>query len=251
MYAYANSNFQALNDKFRFLSDDAYVAIWTHPVSLSAIGDFILLRHYDKIFVYSFITGGWGEWTTEFPVGNFVQLPMFAGDETKTYFISSIDATEINVFRMYQTWNSTDTEDFVCFARTKVYSFDAPYVYKRLFWWGIEALTNLPLTGSAQPVSESYTPDWSEVLAYTWGDILLNTWGSMFSGIPDVVTGPIDAQQGNVYRRMYKFLKGLRFREISFRVDMVSDGSSTNGPPRLLSVVPVLKAAETVVKQVS
>lgn len=251
VYAYGNGSFQCLNDKFRFLSDTAFVANYTDPISLSVINDFLLLRHYDKIYIYSFITGGWSEWETDFPVGNFVQLPVFVGDETKTFFITSIDQDDTNVYKMKQEWNTTDSEDFTCSVRTKVFNFDAPYAYKRLFWWGIEALTNMAVTGRASPVSATYIPTWGEVATHTWGEMALGSWGAPFTSMPDVVTGPIDENPGVINRRMYKFLKGLRFREISFTVELASDGTSTNGPPRLLSIVPILKSAEIVVKQVS
>lgn len=254
VYAYANGSYTELNEKYRFISDSGYVATYTKPISLSTIGDALILRHYNKLFYYSFLTGGWCDWSTIYPVGNFVQQPVFVGDEVKTFLVSSILSTDKKVYQMKQTWGA-DTEDFVCSMTTKTYNFQTPYAYKRLFWWGIEAVSNLLVTAAASPISVTYSPTWGDVKGpvgnrHKWGSYLNNTWGNLLSSIPDVVT-TVDSPTGTTNRRMYKFLKSLRFRQISFKISMVSDGTSSNGPQRLISVIPFIAAKETVVKQVS
>lgn len=254
VYAYANGNYTELNEQFRLLSNPGFVASYTEPISLSTTGDSLVLRHYDKIFYYSFVSGGWGEWQTDFPVGKFWRRPQFLGDETGEFAVGSIDVNDPRVFYMKQRWNTVDTELFTCAAKTKTYHFDTPYAYKRLFWWGVEALTNMSITGAAQPISVNFIPTWGEMKNTppgTWGSFLDNTWGNLYSVRPDVITGPIDANAGANVRRMYKFLKGLRFRSISFAITMESDGTSTNGPQRLISIIPFINAKEIVVQQVS
>jgi len=254
VYAYGNGSFTELNTTYQFYSDPGYVSTYTNPLSLSVIGDAIIMRHYDKLFYYSFVTGGWGTWVTNFPVGKMWTRPTFIGEEVQEFTVSCIQSADIRVFKMRREWNLVDSENFVCAAKTKTYNFETPYAYKRLFWWGIEAITNLGLTGAAQPVSVNFVPTWGEVkdiLPGTWGSFLDNVWGRMYSQVPDVVTGPINASSGANQRRMYKFLKGLRFRSISFQITMDSDGTATNGPQRLISIIPFINAKEIVVQQVS
>jgi len=254
VYAYGNGSFTELNNTFRFYSNPGFVSTYTQPLSLSCLGDDLVLRHYDKIFYYSFISGGWGKWETDLPVGKMWVRPTFIGEEVQQYTTSCIEAGDPRVFTMQRTWTLDDIEIFTCKVKTKTYNFETPYSYKRLFWWGIEAITNMNLTGAAQPVSVNFVPTWGEVRDIppgTWGSLTDNYWGRLYSQVPDVVTGPINAFQGSNVRRMYKFLKGLRFRSISFQITMDSDGTAVNGPQRLLSIIPFINAKETVVQQVS
>ena len=101
----------------------------------------------------------------------------------------------------------------------------------------------------ASPISVSFSPTWGEVSAYDWGD--LHTWGSLLVDRPDVISPDYDADAGSTYRRIYKWLKGLRFRQIYFQVLMHANGTSSDGPVRLASIIPFITAHETVVKKAS
>lgn len=251
VYAFANGNFQQINKKLRFDGDPNFTSTLSETLLMSMVGDNLVVRNYENIYVYSTFTTGWVRWITDFPVGNFVQRPIFVGDEIPYFFVSSVDPDDTQVYDFHYTWTADRSEDMDCKLVTKIFDYGVPYAFKRLFWWGVDATTNLTLRGSAHPIVASFTPTWGDVDDYTWGDLSDNTWGSLLATPPDVISPDSDPGYGNQYRRFYKWLKGLRFRQIYFTVVMWADGSSNNGPVRLASIVPFITAHETVVKKAS
>jgi hypothetical protein len=253
VYGYANGSFERINDTFRFISNPAYAAVYAEPISMSMCGDFLLVRHYDTFFVYSATVGAWGRWifTSSAPVGNFVKRPVFEGNDAQHYNISSCDLSDERLWEMDFDWNTTASESMVCSATTKVFDFGVPYAFKRLFWWGVDAVTNDAVGGLASPIIVNFVPTWGDVATNPWSFYLTKTWGSLVTVPPDVVSPPVDANSGATFRRIYKFLKGLRFRQISFTVTMVTDATSSNGPVRLNGIIPMVTAHEGVVQTVS
>ena len=251
-YGFDGSSFEQINKETRLLGNQAFAAVYADPIVFSTTGDRLVLRHYENVYIFNFYSGGWMTWDSSVTaMGKFVQQPVSVGSEDAKFFMTSADPLDTNIYAMNGFWDATHTENFNCQITTKTFDFGASYKFKRLFWWACDASTDLAITGSASPIAANFVPNWSDVLAGgTWATYLPFTWGSLFNTLPDVITGPITSQTGTV-RRVYKFLKGLRFRQIKFSITMTSDGSSVTGPQRLFSLTPMLAAKETIVKQTS
>lgn len=252
VYAFNGNSFQELNTATVLDANASYASSLIDPVVLSTFENNLVLRLYDKVYVYSFITNAWTTWESSvMTIGHIVMRPTQVGSEDGEYFLTSCTNADTNVYRI-NSYLDSHTESFNCSVRTKTFDFGQSYKFKRLFWWAVDASmsTNLGITGNASPISVSFAPTWDEVAANNWTYYSTNTWDALYDVRPDVVTGPITSSS-SVAHRVYKFLKALRFRTIYFRVTLACDGTATNGPVRLFHITPMLASKETVVKQVS
>ena len=109
---------------------------------------------------------------------------------------------------------------------TKHYHFEEPFAFKRLFWWGVNALVDhrpspVTLRGGFLPIDEH--TDQSKV----WNDLAL----------PDVVSTIQHSQ-------FFKFIRGFRFRLAAFYVEFTCDGATPNA---LSNIVAIVKDAQRAV----
>jgi hypothetical protein len=129
---------------------------------------------------------------------------------------------------------------------TKDYDFGPSYGFKRLFWWGADVLAKGDTTYYARPIV--YTT------AVTWGQVgatpiaTLGTWGRPLDFSINV-TDHVDGSNIIGYRTFVKLLKGLRFRQISFRLNAVVQAS--DDPYRVFSVTAFVDNKQQVSKKVS
>lgn len=144
--------------------------------------------------------------------------------------------------------NPADNTYFInCVARTKNFDMAISHQFKRLWWWGADVTTNNSVTGIATPITVTFSSTWGDLAAYTWGSLM--TWGQPLSTIGSVTT--IQSTQTGTSRRFIKFLKGLRYRQINFEVDMTTNGSTVDGPARLFTMTILTESRETVTKGVN
>lgn len=110
------------------------------------------------------------------------------------------------------------TEDFTCELLTKNYDLQLSPNYKRLFWWGVDAVFSSRLRGWAIPVGGA--------------------------SVPSDYPGPFSMGA----RRFVKMFKSLRFRQIAFRIIFDTDGTA---PVTLFSLQAFVSTKETVTKPIS
>lgn len=145
---------------------------------------------------------------------------------------------------------TTDKEDFTCLVRTKIFHFDSPSKYKRLFWWGIDAIYRKVATGRVIPVTYGSAVTWGELLNYTWNQLLSGTWRQPFVKGSSLET--IRPELGlSAQRKFSKFRKGIRFRQAQFEVEFETDGSMDSAPVRLFSIHTEVNQAQTVSKAIT
>ena len=147
---------------------------------------------------------------------------------------------------------TADYEDFQCVARTKVFSFDTPQAYKRLFWWGLDGIFRMDVAATVTPIVYGGTVTWGELYerGVTWGQLLFGTWSRPVSAPLTVET--IRPEIGSAAQRKFtKFLKKLRFRQLQFQVVFDTRGDFNTAPVRLFSLHAEVTPAQTVVKSIS
>lgn len=154
-----------------------------------------------------------------------------------------------SLYRITESLDS-DSEPFNCIVRTKVFSYDAAAGYKRLFWWGVDAIFRMRATGVVIPISYGERITWGDLLSRTWGDLLMGTWGQPTSkGLSVETTRP--ELGARAIRKFVKFKKGLRFRQVQFELRFDTTGSSETAPVRLFSIHTEVAGAQTVSKAIS
>lgn len=136
-----------------------------------------------------------------------------------------------------------------CSTKTKNFDMAISHQFKRLWWWGVDVSSPNDITGIASPIILSFSVTWDQLAIppVTWDT--LNTWDQPLT-TPTTATTTITGQ-GGLSRRFAKFNKSLRYRQINFRVVMVTDGSTGDGPARLFTMTIITESKTTVPKQVN
>ena len=138
-----------------------------------------------------------------------------------------------------------------CQIQTKNFNYQASSIFKRLFWWGLDATFKGTVEGTAVPITQSFTVTWQTLFDNeTWGSMLAYTWGSPQSGSPPITTTVTESAV--TFRRIFvKFLKSLRFRQIFYRVKFTTNGASDQAPVRLFSLMTYVNPKQTVSKEIT
>jgi hypothetical protein len=249
LYELVNYIFSKLNYKVDFTPDFTNPTTYDRPVALSKVGDRMVLRYFDKVYVFNLKTRTWTTWVTTKLVGRFTQLPKDSTSNAPLSYLSGSSALNDNdVFKFTDAF-STLTETIVCKARTKYFDFQSPNLFKRMYWWGVDCIAQGTVTGTVTPVIYSFSVTWGQLSSMKWGDLAGFTWGQPLNIVPSVVDSA-DAS-GSTGRRFIKFLKAIRFRNVYFEVQLQTDGTATTSPAKLFTINPVISQKQQAPKRIN
>lgn len=136
-----------------------------------------------------------------------------------------------------------------CYTKTKNFDMAVSHQFKRLWWWGVDISTPNDIIGTATPIIVTFSVKWRQLETRTWRSLENNKWGQILSDPSSIVT--VIAGAGGLSRKFAKFDKALRYRQINFRVDLTTDGSTSDGPARLFSMTVVTESKQVVPKAVN
>lgn len=252
-YEFVNNRASQINVQVPF-QGGSHVDIY-QPFAVSKFNRRIIFSYWSDTYIFSLRTRTWTTWAspTHGSIGKFYELDDAVADFTAHGFSStSIPAggtRNAMLLQIADTFNS-DTEAFVCTVQTKNYNYEVGSAFKRLFWWGIEAVFRGEVRGFANPITYTTNGTWGQLLSGTWGSLLSQTWGALTFDAYQVETVR-DTTGSTAMRKFVKFLKALRFRQISYRVEFDSDGSINTSPVRLFLLMTYVRAKERVSKPVT
>lgn len=246
VYEMVNYDFKKINDKVVFQYDATAPSARSETTFLSVMGDRLIVRYYNRIYVYGLKTKTWSRWeSADNQLHNFgvlVGLPTDVPNRVlNEYYAGSCVLANDKFYKIKDGYNGTDKEsmagtpvDIRCYMLTKTYDLVDPYQYKKQNWWGVDASTNRMVVGSANPVTFRFVSTWDSLSSLTWGDLL--TWGSPSSvnETNSTVANPVGT---TALRRFIKFPKALRFRQINYDLTFLTDGTTTQGPVKVFSVM--------------
>jgi hypothetical protein len=189
---------------------------------------------------------------------NLVSNPTFASLLNVTGYFSLIVALEgPNAgVRAARTLSMQDgftnrRESIQCIAQTRNYNYEASTVWKRLFWWGVEATFSGTIEGTVVALNFTRGVTWAQLRSTTWAALRSQTWGSLSSDNYRVTTVR-ETEGTGAQRKVVKMLsKALRFKQIYFRIVFNADGTADTSPVRLNSLMTYVRAKQTVSKTVS
>jgi hypothetical protein len=142
-------------------------------------------------------------------------------------------------------------ESIQCIAQTRNYNYEASTVWKRLFWWAVEATFSGAIEGTVVALNFTRGATWAQLRTQTWYTLSSQTWGSLSSDNYRVTTVR-DTSGTGTQRKVVKMLsKALRFKQIYFRIVFNADGTAATSPVRLNSLMTYVRAKQTVSKTVS
>lgn len=255
-YEFINNRATQINVKVPFSADDKSGI--AYPFTVSTFNNRVIFGYYDTLYVFSLRTRTWTRWQSEVYGAIGQILPPATGSAFDEAYVLPSAAVPTgggprSVPLLYISDRiSNDTEEFTCVLQTKNYNYKLSSNYKRLYWWGVDALFRRSVKAVAQPIVYTAKPTWGELRTSgaTWGDLLSGSWGSPFVGTVDIVT-EYDLDGIGPVRKFVKFRKGLRFRQIGFRLEFETDGSIATAPIQIFTLSAYVGGKETVSKAVS
>ena len=202
----------------------------TYPVagSISTVGDRIVICYKDLTFVYYPINNTWTQWDIG-PISKFIEV----ANSTSTYgykiYLGAINSNAPSTGSVvsiqdaeYATGMPEDMVRTDPRIKTKMYPMDSPHSFKRLHWWGIDAIiseANNQASCRLLAIPYAFIPyytwttlasmTWDQADNYSWADLLVNA----YSTVTQVsVTSP--------NRKYIKAHNSLRFPRIQFSVQL-------------------------------
>ena len=252
-YEFSNNRAAQINVKVPFkasLRSGIYL-----PFSVSEFNQRIIFTYFDTLFVYNLRTRTWTTWKSEVfgPVGKIIKRE--SADDTPVAITHQSTSVPAGASRSTTTLRITDEigsvmEHMRCIAQTKAFNYQASSIFKRLFWWGVDATFKQTVEGLAFPITFNFQTQWNQLLPFNWGDLLTKFWLSPLD-TPPFVESDVDVTTAPLGRKFVKFFKSLRFRQIFFRVEFPTDGSTDTAPVRLFSLMTYVNPKETVSRTIN
>ena len=257
VYKFLNGQFTPLNaQKIRFkdanLPEDTDL-LFPHAVSI--FGDRAIVFFYGSLYVLNLLTGTWSQWQSVTNVAYFAQTP--PGPNHLQYdwaFVATAD-TSLTAPKLYriedQPVASTGSETFTCHMRTRIYDFETPAEWKRLYWWAIDLAADGDVTATVTAIAASATArSWDQISTTTWDVLDTRTWDRILSE-DAYVTTVRTLNEGVPQRSLLKLEHSIRFRRAYFEVYFTCDGTAETSPAQIFSITPMVGVKAKMTKGVA
>lgn len=248
LYTYYNGVFQSLNDlKVRFEEQPNSENLKVR-YAVSVLGSRIIVFYGGSIYVAQMKTGTWSTWETSREMAYCIVMPSPANNIDKAVeawaISASADDTKWKLWRVCDHLHEGDgAEEMVCDFRTKIYDFDTPNEYKRLYWWAADVMGNGEITARVYPVSlgTNTQTSWDNLERFDW-DELEDAAGGWDNPAPS----PLNVATVATFtyplpeRINLKLDHSLRFRRVYFELSMNCDGTPATAPTQIFSITPMI-----------
>ena len=248
VYELINYNYTRLNIKCPFGVDNNVPMTFDQPVAMSLFNDRLIVRHFDRVYVFNLRTRTWGRWHSERYFAYFLAEPKNSViTDIPTCFAGSAILNTTQLYRIADTFDAISTEEMTCTFRTKNYDYQISSNFKKLYWWGADVVAQGDVNVVALPIVYSTSLSWDQLELGTWDD--LQTWDQPLTAIPIVADAVNTAGAGN--RKFLRFNKTLRFRQIYFTVSITNDGTSGTAPCKVFNLTTYVGTRQMVSKEIS
>ena len=243
VYAINNWNWTKINVKVPLRYSNTVADSTTFDYSVSVIENKIVVRFFAKYYVYNTDIQAWSTWETAVSPHKFYKLGTLDPlTNAFTYYAGtySNDAEHVDKLCKMQTqFTLANSETFTIRVRTKYYSMDMPFTFKRLMWWGINAIGKSNVNVKATPVVYGTAVRWNDprITSLSWAQINAagGTWRTPIATDYSVLDS-VDARNIADIKTFIRFVRSLRFREIQFEVSTTVDGTTNTGPFKLQDI---------------
>jgi hypothetical protein len=254
-YEFVNNRAQQLNIKVPFVSGSRTGIDESQARAVSLFNNRIIFSYFNYLYVFGIRTRTWSVWRSpvQGPLGEiFTAVTDSDFEEAITFSSAIVPAGGTRVAKTLHVSDvfTFDSENFTCIAQTKNYNYQSSSAYKRLFWWGVDAVFNGRVTATVTPITFNTSVTWAQMFAYTWTAVGGNDWAQPANPGADVQTIR-DTTGGTALRKFVKFLKALRFRQVNYRLEFETDGTRSTAPIHLFSLMTYVRAHQRVSKTVS
>lgn len=267
LYKFQNNVYAPINSqKVRFEYDedfDSDTALFAEAVSV--FGDRALVFTQGNLYSLNLLTGTWSQWQTATNLGYVIEVPKARGfqwrypralgvagqNATTLYFMQDFPVSGWFELSGEDVIEVGGSEEFECIMKTKIFDFDTPTEWKRLYWWSADVSTNGPVIGKMVPIGiPPINPTWDQLDQYNWDYFESLTWDTLFS--PDITVTTNQAVAGTGPQRVaLKMDKSARFRRASFELYLTCDGTSETAPAQIFSLTPMIGVKAKMSKDVA
>lgn len=258
-YTYYNGVFTSLNDqKVRFENKVAPSTLQV-PYSLSVLGARLIVFYSGNIYVLQLKTGTWSTWSTQtgFAYARTVPSPPDVIDKALEAWVISNNAAggTRSIYRVCDHFHQNDgPEQMTCSIRTKIYDFDTPNEWKRLYWWAAEIMAVGEVTARVFPVSLDTTTQasWDHLATFTWDELAaaIDGWDNPAPFPPNIETKSTFTWV-RPERLNLKLDHALRFRRVYFELYVNTDGTESTAPAQIFSITPMIGAKAKISERIS
>jgi hypothetical protein len=289
VYEMSNYDFVRVSVKIPFEYDETLPSVapyqttgqaFKYPFWLRVVGDRAVVRFYNRLYIYHLRLRGWTRWDSEDTNIKYLG-PIMRLDNTNTNLLRGFDTyvatttlrTNIDaqgpgatgawnsyfkILKMEDRYNLSNTEngnitpifpavDIKLSMMTKQFDIGLSHRFKRLMHWGLNCYTARDVTGTLFPYSVAYKVTWNQLNIYHWHE--LNTWEYPLTAIPGV-TQDVSGDSGKQVK-FIRFPKSLRFRLLQFKIEMVTQGNTTDGPAYVYNITAFVAAKQLMPKAVN
>lgn len=251
VYEMSNYNFRVINNKVP-LSVSAEVAGLDVPVSASIWHDRLIVNYFGSTYVFGLLTETWCTWTfleAGFILGGVKANPISYEDQVPFAYAYNASENSLDIYKISPDVD-TSAETMECVIETKNYDYQSAHSYKRLTWWGIDVVLKSNFRAYVTPIVYNVPVTWDDLAGYTWDSRAGYTWDrpvDMSIAVEDIVSSPGASGE----RKFIKLLKGLRFRQVYYRLEFDTDGSTSSAPVKLFSLTTMVAVKQRVPAKVS
>jgi hypothetical protein len=247
-----NNGFTPLNAQQIVFTSKSASPVYKKNFALSVFGDRAIVWFSGNIYVINLLTGTWGQWETTTDLAYIKQMPPISNEvlvnEVGYGVTGSGTSAKWLIYKIVNSPVTTSTaENFVCKLKTKIYDFETPVEWKRLYWWAADIAAKGTVTAKAYVVALSGTnTTWDTLDLTTWDALDTRNWDRLSDADAVVITTRTIG--GDIPQRvLLKLDNALRFRRIYFEVYLNCDGTSATAPAQIFTLTPLLgiKAKQT------
>jgi hypothetical protein len=253
LYAYYNGNFTSLNDQKVRFEEKPFSSNLKIRYSVSILGSRAIVNFGGSLYVFQIKTGTWSIWLSDTEFAKCIEVPTPSNNigETKTALAVSGSSSSAK-WKVYEivdhTHSTVGTENIQCVLRTRIFDFDTPNEWKRLYWWAADVIAAGEITAVVIPASVSYTyATWDDVSLDFVGDTDYIAWDdpdATWDSPTDIefrgITTEIDNGFTSKQRNSLKLDNGLRFRRVYFELYLECDGTIATSPAQIFSITPMI-----------
>ena len=267
LYKFQNNVYAPINaQKVRFEVNESFnnaTALFSEAVSI--IGDRALVATSGNLYSLNLMTGTWSQWSTTTNLSYVIEAPKARGYQrrypiglgisgqaaTKVWYLQDFPISQWYELNGSLVVAGGGTETFECVLRTRIYDFDAPSEWKRMFWWAADVSANGIIEAVVVPIG---VPDlinsWDQLDQYTWTYLETKTWDNLFTR--DVSVYTTQTVTDTLPQRVsLKMDKGIRFRRAYFELYLDCDGTAATAPAQIFSLTPMVGVKAKMTKDVA
>lgn len=264
-YIYTRINYTIPLEGYRPANQFKY----THSLSIWA--DRVLVSFYGQTMVYNLMTRTWCEWRRYWnaspatpqtdlgvPIGKVLPIPGETNPDSAymdTALANAVSYSGLvglisNELITTSSESPVDSEFMFCIAETKRYDYQSPAIWKRLRFWAADVDIKQSISVEAQPAIFGSNITWGQMDNQPWSFYQDKPWANLL-GATGVVADEVSVAGLGEGRKIVKFLKSLRFRQISFRIVAETRGTLGTAPVRVFSLITYAREKALVTAKIS